>query len=106
MRKKDDILKTQFERYFVKADANIITEIKMNFSGEIEHSNILNKAHKSIKLLLDNSSIGEKVNIDLIINHENTRLYIFSNQILHIIVAKDRMSSPNTSLVICTYCGF
>ena len=42
----------------------------------------------------------------LIINHENTSLYIFSNQTLYIIVTKDRMSSPNTSLVICTYCGF
>lgn len=74
LRKKDDILKTQFERNFVKADADIVTEISLRFTGEIKHSNILNMAKKAIKGLLDNNSFGEKVDIDLIINNENVKV--------------------------------
>ena len=62
LRKRENKLKLEFERYFLKANASIITEINMQFTrGDIQHGHILEKAKNEIKKLLDNGSFGEKV---------------------------------------------
>ena len=74
IRKKDDPLYTQFYRRLVKADANIVTEIKISLKDDINDIHILNLAKKEIKNILQNNSFGEKVEINILVDNRNVKV--------------------------------